>query len=67
MSTLSAMDVFAARCDARAHLWAAWQLDLHSAVDVLQEAAEQRGLVARLGQDCIQRVMSDAFSKWRHT
>lgn len=65
MMVTQEIDVFAARCEARALLWATWQIDLHTAVDVLQDSAEHTGLVGSIGQDHVQAIMSDAFSGWR--
>src|SRR5262245_17834131 len=55
------LDVLIARCQARAALYAAGELDLIEAVDPLQADAEAAGLVAAVGQDTIQGVMADAF------
>jgi hypothetical protein len=57
--------VFVARAEARAILWAACEMDLHGAVDGLQEDAEESGLVAGLGQDAVQRILADAFGSVR--
>jgi hypothetical protein len=57
----SALEVFLARAEGRAHLYAAGELDLHQAVDVLQDAAERTGLVTLIGQDAVQAMMADAF------
>ena len=38
----SALEVFRARTEARAHLYAAGELELHETVDVLQDAAERK-------------------------
>ncbi len=57
--------VFCARCEARAILWSEMMLDLHEAVDELQMSAERDGLVAELGQDKIQQIMSEAFGPQR--
>jgi hypothetical protein len=38
---------------------------LHDAVDQLQHDAERDGLIDRLGQDAVQAIMSEAFSKNR--
>ena len=54
-------DVFRARCEARALLYAAGDLDLYEAVDDLQAAAIESGLVAAIGQDTVQAVMAEAF------
>jgi hypothetical protein len=58
----SMLEVFAERCKARARLWQAGEMDLHTAVDELQAAAVRDGLVAQLGQDEVQRLMADAFT-----
>jgi hypothetical protein len=57
--------VFIARCEARALLWQAGELDLHEAVDKLQADAVASGLVAQLGQDAVQAVMAKAFAAVR--
>ena len=57
--------MFQARCEARAILFASGELDLSEAVDVLQAAAVATGLVAELGQDAVQAIMSDSFGKIR--
>jgi hypothetical protein len=59
------IEVFTARCEARAHLVAAGELELHEAVDGLQEAAERTGLVAARGQDWVQAVMAKTFAPIR--
>jgi hypothetical protein len=61
----SALAVFTARCEARAKLWQAGELDLHDAVDALQAAAVRDGLVTELGQQEVQRLMSAAFGAVR--
>jgi hypothetical protein len=61
----SALEIFTARCEARAMLFAACLLDLHAAVDELQHAAVASGLVAEIGQDTVQKIMSEAFAKVR--
>jgi hypothetical protein len=58
-------EIFTARCEARARLWANGDLDLHQAVDVLQAAAVTTGLVAAIGQDAAQKIMSKAFGRSR--
>ena len=55
--------VFKARAEARAILWAACEIDLHEAVDVLQADAVSTGLVAGLGQDAVQAILADAFHR----
>jgi hypothetical protein len=52
---------FEARCWARARLWWEHVYTLHESVDVLQRDAERSGLVAEIGQDEVQRIMSAAF------
>jgi hypothetical protein len=55
------IEIFKARCEARGVLYAAGEIDLHAAVDVLQEHAIKNGVVAALGQDAVQRLMADAL------
>ena len=57
----SSLDVFTARAEARATLWRAGEFDLHDAVDGLQAAAVRDGIVAELGQDAVQAILSAAF------
>jgi hypothetical protein len=59
---VNALAVFCIRCEARALLVAAGELDLHTAVDGLQADAEAAGLVDDLGQDQVQTIMSSAFA-----
>jgi hypothetical protein len=59
------IEVLRARAWARAYLYMAGELDLHEAVDELQRAAERDGLVAEVGQDEIQAILTDEFSKVR--
>jgi CobQ-like glutamine amidotransferase family enzyme len=61
----SAIDVFRERCEARALLFAVGEIDLHAAVDQLQADAMFSGLVSEIGQDAVQRIMSDAFAAVR--
>jgi hypothetical protein len=57
--------VFELRAWARARLFAEGELELHDAVDELQEDAERDGLVAAIGQDAVQSMMTDAFDAVR--
>jgi hypothetical protein len=59
------VDAFRLRAQSRALLWHAGDLDLHDAVDVLQADAERHGLLDLIGQDEVQRIMSDAFRPYR--
>jgi hypothetical protein len=61
IAPVTAVDIFAARCEARAILYAVGEFDLHEAVDVLQDAAARTGLVAALGQDAVQEILTAAF------
>jgi hypothetical protein len=65
IAALDPIEVFCARCEARAILWTACEFDLHEAVDVLQADAERDGLVAALGQDRVQALMATAFHRYR--
>jgi len=63
---------FRLRCWARAYLWAACEWDrcecpLAEAVDPLQRDAERGGLITRIGQDAVQRLMRDAFHRVQGT
>jgi hypothetical protein len=64
--TVSKFDIFTARAWARATLFAGGEMTLHTAVDQLQQDAVASGLVAELGQDEIQHIMSAAFAPVRH-
>ena len=55
------VEVFGLRCNARARLYATGEIDLQTAVDELQQSAELNGLVAKIGQDAIQQIISTAF------
>jgi hypothetical protein len=55
----TALDMFWARYEARAHLYAAGELDLHDAADVLQEHAVRHGLVDEIGKDAVQAIMAE--------
>jgi hypothetical protein len=57
----SVLDVFVARAEARAILYRLDEMTLHEAVDGLQQAAVDSGLVAELGQDAVQRIMATIF------
>jgi hypothetical protein len=57
--------VFVARAEARAMLWAAGELDLHTAVDELWAAAVRDGLVGKLGADRVQQLLADSFAAVR--
>lgn len=61
---VDSVDAFVARANARAILYRAGVLDLHEAVDVLQEEAAT-GLVTEIGQDAIQAIMAEAFGHYR--
>lgn len=57
------LDVLELRAWARALLWSIGELELREAVDVLQHDAERDGLVARLGQDAVQKILAAAFAR----
>jgi hypothetical protein len=59
---LDPLEVFVVRAEARALLWAAGEFDLHEAVDKLQADAVRDGLVDRIGQDAVQRILADCFA-----
>jgi hypothetical protein len=59
------LDAFTERAWARAFLWSAGEYSLHEAVDALQAAAIRSGLIRRVGQDEVQRIMAAAFAPYR--
>ena len=61
----SPLDVLELRAWARAYLWSIGELTLHEARDVLQHDAERDGLVDQIGQDGVQKILSDAFAPFR--
>jgi hypothetical protein len=58
-----AIEVFRLRCEARAMLVIEGEMDLIEAIDGLQAAAVQYGLVADIGQDVVQAIMAAAFER----
>jgi hypothetical protein len=62
---LTATDIFRARAEARAALFAAGELDLQEAVDALQAAAIRSSLLGEIGQDAVQAIMAEAFRRVR--
>jgi hypothetical protein len=56
-----AREVFELRCWARAYLFASCAMPLHEAVDELQHAAVENGLVLSIGQDTVQAMIAAAF------
>jgi len=60
------LDVFIERAEARAYLWSISELTLHEAVDVLQADAERDGLIERMGQDEIQKILNECFALYRY-
>ena len=65
MASPDTLEAFRARCEARALLVAAGEYGLHDAVDGLQDAAVNAGLVKALGQDRVQAVLAEAFTRGR--
>jgi hypothetical protein len=57
------IEVFEALCWARGHLWREGHLgeDIQRAVDPLSRWAAEHGLVERIGQDDVQRLIAEAF------
>ena len=56
------IEVFAALCWARGHLWREGHIaDIPGAVDALESWAAHAGLIERIGQDEVQRIMGEAF------
>jgi hypothetical protein len=59
---VDALEVFRARAEARAHLYATGEFDLLTAVDVLQDAAIASGLLDQIGQHAVQAIIAAAFA-----
>jgi hypothetical protein len=60
------IEVLKLRAASRALLWFEGLIEnLAAAVDPLQAFAEQSGLVAEIGQDCVQQILHDAFTPYR--
>jgi hypothetical protein len=53
------------RAETRAYLWWKYQIEIHEAVDPLQEFAEQSGLVDEIGQEAVQTVIAAPFKRLR--
>jgi hypothetical protein len=64
-ASVPALDVFRLRAWARAYLYMAGEIDLHDAVDVLQDAAETDGLISEIGQGAVQKIIAEAFREVR--
>jgi hypothetical protein len=64
-TSTSPSEIFRARAEARAILWAVGEIDLHEAADKLLADAERDGLVAAIGQDAVQQILADAFAPYR--
>jgi hypothetical protein len=68
LSNLAGVDlveVFTLRAEALARLYADSEIDLRTAVDELQQSLEVNGLIAAIGQDAVQAIMSEAFAAAR--
>jgi hypothetical protein len=63
--TPSSLEIFAARCEARARLWQVGQISLHEAVDELWVDAFHRNLIAEVGGDKLQAIIAKAFAQVR--
>jgi hypothetical protein len=60
------VDAFIERAESRAYLWSIDELTLHEAVDVLQADAERDGLIEQIGQDQLQKILSECFALYRY-
>jgi hypothetical protein len=47
-------------------LWQAGEFSLHEAVDKLQVDAVRDGLLEAIGQDAVERILADAFHRFRY-
>jgi len=63
---INLLDAFIERTEGRAYLWSIGELTLHEAVDVLQFDAERDGLIEQIGQDQIQKILSECFVPYRY-
>jgi hypothetical protein len=61
----TAVEMFTARCEARALLCHVGELTLQDAVDGCQQHAEAHGLVAAISQDAVQAIIAAAFAPLR--
>jgi hypothetical protein len=62
---VASTDLFALRCNQAAGLVAAGKLSLIDAADQLQRLAQRSGVIDRLGQDRVQRVMAASLKQIR--
>jgi hypothetical protein len=62
---VDSLDCFIERASARAYLWSIGEYSLHEVVDVLQHDAKRQGLIARVGQDAVQKILADALLPYR--
>jgi hypothetical protein len=60
--SVPAIEIFRARAEARAILYAAGEFTLIEAVDKLQADAARDGLVDKIGIDAVQAILNSAFS-----
>jgi hypothetical protein len=60
------LEIFRLRCEARCLLIHNGLMDFHIAIDELQEVAVSQGLVATYGQDRVQEIMGEIFSRWQY-
>jgi hypothetical protein len=60
----SPLEIFRERAEARCLLVSNGLMDLQTAVDGLQAAAERDGLVKTFGTDEVQRVLAESFARW---
>jgi len=60
------VDAFIGRAEGRAYLWSIDDLTLHEAADVLQADAVRDGLVDHIGQDRVQKILSECFAPYRY-
>jgi len=63
---INLLDAFIERAESRAYLWSIGELSLREAVDVLQADAERDGLIEQIGQDQIQKILSECFASYRY-
>ncbi len=60
-ASVSPLEIFELRCEARSYLCSASEMDLVEAVDGLQDAAVSSGLVVEIGQNRVQEIIAREF------
>jgi RecA-family ATPase len=67
MTEVDILDAFTERASTRAYLWSIGEYQLGDAVDQLQHDAVRDGLVDRIGQTAVQKIMANAFRPYHES